>query len=334
MVNTAVIGAGNWGKNHIRILSALKDAELTFVCDSDDEKLKAVKRNYPNVETTKNPEDIFHNASIDCIVIATSSDTHFKLTEEALENDKDVLVEKPMTLDSKSAEILIKKAEEKKRILMVGHLLVYHPAVIKIKELINSGELGDIYYLYSQRVNLGSIRRSENSLWSLAPHDISVAMYLLEDEPDSVSANGESYIQNDVSDVVFLNLHFPNKRIANVHISWLDPHKIRKLTIVGSKKMVVFDDMEVREKIRIYDKGVDIGYGDYISLRFGDVLIPKLDTSEPLELEDSHFIDCVKKRGKPLTDGEDGLKVIKILEKAETCLRDKQWEKRKKRRQV
>jgi len=323
MINTAVIGAGNWGKNHIRILSALKDTELTFVCDSDEEKLKAVKKNYPNIETTTNPEDIFHNPSMDGVVIATPPDTHFKLTEEALGNGKDVLVEKPMTLDSDSAEILIKKAEEKKRILMVGHLLIYHPAVIKIKELVKSGELGEIYYLYSQRVNLGSIRRTENSLWSLAPHDISVAMYLLEDEPDSVSANGESYIQNDVNDVVFLNLHFPNKRIANVHISWLDPHKIRKLTIVGSKKMVVFDDMEVREKIRIYDRGVDIGYGDYISLRFGDVLIPKLDTSEPLELEVSHFIDCIGKRKKPITDGKDGLKVIKILERAEKCLGNK-----------
>ncbi len=321
MINVAVIGVGNWGKNHIRILSGLKNAKLRSVCDIDEEKLMIIKKNYPNVEIFTNPKDIFNDPSIDGVVIASSSENHFKLAEKALENNKDVLVEKPMTLDSNDAEILIEKAENKKRILMVGHLLVYHPAVRKIKELIESGELGEIYYLYSQRVNLGSIRRTENSLWSLGPHDISLALYLLGEEPDSVSAYGESYIQSDVNDVVFLNLHFSDKKIANIHLSWLDPHKIRKLTIVGSKKMVVFDDMEVREKIRIYDKGVnkidDNYFNDYISLRFGDVLIPKLDNAEPLKIEDAHFIDCIHNRKKPITDGENGLKVIKILEEAD-----------------
>jgi len=300
---------------------------LKSVCDIDEEKLRIVKRNYPNIEITGEPKDIFEDSSIEGIVIASSSGSHFSLAKLTLENDKDVLVEKPLSLDSNSAETLIKKAEERKRILMVGHLLIYHPAVRKIKELIKSGEFGEIYYLYSQRINLGSIRRTESSLWSLGPHDVSVALYLLEEEPDFVAAYGESYIQKDVNDVVFLNLHFPNRIIANIHISWLDPHKIRKLTIVGSKKMVVFDDMEAREKIKIYDKGVDSinynSFSEYISLRFGDALIPKLEMDEPLKLEDAHFIECIQKRTNPITDGESGLKVVKILEEAEKSLRNK-----------
>lgn len=327
MINLAVIGAGNWGENHIRTLLNIKDCTLKCVCDIDKEKLEIIRRNFPFVKTTLEPNQLLEDYEINGVIIASSSDTHFSLAKLALEYNKDVLVEKPLTLDSTSAEELIRLADEKQRILMVGHLLIFHPAIKKIKALIKSGELGEIYYLYSQRLNLGSIRKKESSLWSLAPHDVSVALYLLEEEPDYISAYGESYIQSDINDVVFLNLHFPNKKIANIHISWLDPHKIRKLTIVGSKEMVVFDDMESREKIRIYDKGVENrvydSYREYISLRFGDVLIPKLDTSEPLKLEDAHFIDCIQKRGKPTTDGESGLKVIKILEKADKFLGNK-----------
>ncbi|MFC1558871.1 Gfo/Idh/MocA family protein [candidate division KSB1 bacterium] len=325
MINIAVIGAGNWGKNHIRTFAGMKEVNLKYVCDIDEKKFHHIKASYPYIEVTQNPEDIYRDESVDGVVIVTSSETHFPLAKAALEYNKDVFVEKPLTLDSQSSEVLVNTTREKKKILMVGHLLIYHPAVLKIKEFINSGELGDIYYLYSQRLNLGSIRRTENSLWSLGPHDISVALYLLDDEPCTVAAYGDSYIQSDVNDVVFLNLHFPGKKMANIHLSWLDPHKIRKITIVGSRKMVVFDDMEVREKIRIYDKGVDnlnnLSSNEYISLRFGDVLIPKLDTIEPLKNEASHFIDCIKTRKNPVTDGENGLKVIKILEKAEKSLR-------------
>jgi predicted dehydrogenase len=327
MVNIAVIGAGNWGKNHIRTLLSIKDCTLKYICDIDKEKLGIIKRNFPFVKTTVEPKQLLEDNEINGVIVASSSETHFSLAKLALEYDKDVLIEKPLTLDSTSAEELIKLADEKQKILMVGHLLIYHPGIKKIKELIKSGELGDIYYLYSQRLNLGSIRKTESSLWSLGPHDVSVALYLLEEEPDYIAGCGESYIQSDINDVVFLNLHFPNKKIAHIHISWLDPHKIRKLTIVGSKKMVVFDDMESREKIRIYDKGVENrnydSYKEYISLRFGDVLIPKLDTDEPLKLEDAHFIECIQKREKPITDGESGLKVIKILEKADKFLGNK-----------
>ena len=325
MTNIAVIGAGNWGKNHIRTFSAMREVNLKYVCDIDEKKLERIKAVYPYIEVTQKPEDIYRDKSVDGVVIVTSSETHYPLAKAALEHNKDVFVEKPLTLDSQSCEVLVKTAREKHKILMVGHLLIYHPAVMRIKEIINSGELGDIYYLYSQRLNLGSIRKTENSLWSLGPHDISVALYLLEEQPCTVAAYGSCYIQSDVNDVVFLNLHFPRKKMANIHISWLDPHKIRKITIVGSRKMVVFDDMEAREKIRIYDKGVDslnnLSSNEYISLRFGDVLIPKLDTVEPLKNEAAHFIDCIKTRKNPVTDGENGLKVIKILEEAEKSLR-------------
>ena len=325
MTNIAVIGAGNWGRNHIRTFSGMKEVNLKYVCDIDEKKLERIKAEYPYIEIAQNPEDIYRDESVDGVVIVTSSETHYPLAKAALEHNKDVFVEKPLTLDSQSSKVLVKTAREKQKILMVGHLLIYHPAVMRIKEIINSGELGDIYYLYSQRLNLGSIRKTETSLWSLGTHDISVALYLLEEEPCTVAAYGDCYIQSDVNDVVFLNLHFPGKKMANIHLSWLDPHKIRKITIVGSRKMVVFDDMEVREKIRIYDKGVDnlnnLSSNEYISLRFGDVLIPKLDTIEPLKNEAAHFIDCIKTRENPITDGENGLKVIKILEEAEKSLR-------------
>lgn len=324
-VNIAVIGAGNWGRNHIRTLSGMNEAALKYVCDLDESKLAWIKSTYPYVEVRNNPRDLLKDESVHGVVIASSSDSHFSLAEMALEFDKDVFVEKPLALDSGSCRVLANMAREKKRVLMVGHLLIYHPAVIKIKEFITSGELGEIYYLYSQRVNLGSIRKTENSLWSLGPHDISIALYLLGEEPDSINAYGDCYIQNNVNDVVFLNLNFPNKKMAHIHLSWLDPHKVRKITIVGSRKMIVFDDMEAREKIRIYDKGVDSSQihssNDYISLRFGDVLIPKLDTAEPLRIEMAHFIDCIKTRKTPVTDGENGLRIIKILEEAEKSLR-------------
>jgi len=208
---------------------------------------------------------------------------------------------------------------------MVGHLLEYHPAVGKLKELIDSEEIGRIYYIYSQRVNLGEIRRYENALWSFGPHDVSVILYLLGEEPESVNALGESYLQENIEDVVFVNLHFKDKRMAQVHISWLDPHKIRKITIVGSKKMVVFDDMESSEKIKIYDKGADspgkyVSYGDSITLRIGDISIPKVDMKEPLKVECQHFLGCIKENKSPLSDGADGLRVVRVLEAAQKSM--------------
>ena len=241
--------------------------------------------------------------------------------------DKDVLVEKPMAMNAKDAEEMLELSKKKGRILMVGHLLLYHPVVDRLKEMIGSGDLGKIYYIYTQRVNLGVIRQDENALLSFAPHDLSVILHLLGDEPVVVSAHGESYIQSGIEDVVFVSLRFSDGKMANVHLSWLDPHKLRRVTIVGSKKMVVFDDMEVSEKLKIYDKGVGSisydTYGEYLSLRFGDITIPSIRMMEPLRAEADHFRQCIESRKEPKTNGRDGLRVVRILNGAQQSLKQK-----------
>jgi len=231
-------------------------------------------------------------------------------------------------LKVKEGEELVKLAEEKKKILMVGHIMEYHAATLKLKDYITKGELGEILYLYSTRVNLGKVRDIENALWSFAPHDISMILFLLEKEPVSVTATGQCYLQKNkgVEDVAFMTMHFADGVMAHIHVSWLDPHKDRKLTVVGSKKMAVFDDTQSAEKIWIYDKGVDTRldyntYGEYLSLRFGDILIPKIETAEPLRSECQHFIQCVEKRKHPRSDGRDGLRVLKILDAGERSLK-------------
>ena len=325
MINLAVIGAGAWGKNHIRNFSQLPDANFSICCDQDDKRLKYVKDTYPNLQVTRNADDIFKDPKIDAVVICSSAVSHYPLAKAALDADKHVFVEKPLTLKVSDAEDLVKLAKKKKKVLMVGHLLIFHSAVAKMKELIDKKEIGDLYYIYCQRVNLGKIRQDENALWSFAPHDLSVILHLLGEEPVSVTARGEDYLQNKIADVVFVNLEFPNKKMAHVHLSWLDPHKERKLTVVGSKKMVVFDDMEAADKIKIYDKGVEKvpgyeTYAEYLSLRFGDLLIPALKMVEPLKTECQHFLDCIKDGKTPLTDGEAGLQVVKILNAAQKSL--------------
>jgi predicted dehydrogenase len=238
-----------------------------------------------------------------------------------------VLVEKPMALSVKDAEEMIEISERRKRILMVGHLLIYHPVVERLKDMVASGELGKIYYIYTQRVNLGVIRQDENALLSFAPHDVSVILHLLEEEPVMVTGCGESYIQKGIEDVAFLGLQFSDGKMANIHLSWLDPHKLRKITLVGSKKMAVFDDMEVSEKLKVYDKGVKNlsydTYGEYLSLRFGDITIPSVKMTEPLRAEAEHFIHSIESREEPKTGGRDGLKVVRILMAAQESLKKK-----------
>ena len=263
---------------------------------------------------------------IDAVAIATPAVTHFELAKRAIESGKDVFVEKPMTLTYEHAVELVEAAEAAKRILMVGHLLEYHAAVDKMKELLDAGELGDPYYLYSERLNLGRIRSDENALWSLAPHDISIILYLLGEEPIDVAARGAAYIRPDVEDVAFLSMRFPENRLAQIHVSWLDPHKIRRTTLVGSKRMVVFDDMQASEKIRIYDKGVDppdwhVEYAESLSLRFGEVTVPVLEMTEPLKFECQHFVDCVANRATPRSDGRDGMRVVRVLDAAQRSLK-------------
>jgi predicted dehydrogenase len=267
------------------------------------------------------------NSEVDAVVIATGVPTHFSIAEKSLEAGKHTYVEKPMTSRADESKVLVELAREKELKLMVGHLLEYHPAVNFLKESIDKGNVGQPYYVYTQRVNLGIVRKDENAWWSLAPHDISIICYLLGSEPESVAAQGQCYLQKDIEDVVFATIKFTDGKMANVHCSWLDPHKIRKVTVVGSEKMVTFDDMEATEKVRIYDKAVAIkqdittSYVEVISLRFGDIVIPKIPGGEPLALECSHFIDCILDNKAIRSDGIEGLRVVRILEAGQKSLK-------------
>ena len=295
-----------------------------MVCDNDPQVRARVADQHSNLTVVSDYESVLQDADIEAVVIALPAVQHYETAKLALESGKHVFVEKPMTTRVDEAEELVEIAERNHRTLMVGHLLVHHPAVDTLKRLINDGELGETYYLYSQRVNLGIVRKDENALWSLAPHDIAVMLHLLDQEPDAVSARGECYLQKDIQDVVFLNLHFKDGKMGQLQVSWLDPHRIRRLTIVGSDKMAVFDDMESAEKIRIYDKAAERdsyeSYGEAITLRFGDVVIPHIHMDEPLKLECQHFVDCVRDGAKPRSDGQEGLRVVRVLAAAQRSL--------------
>jgi predicted dehydrogenase len=324
-IGIAVVGTGDWGANLVRNFARLPGARLVALCDADAPRLAKTAAQYPGVRAMADVAEVCAAADVLGAVVSASAVSHYPLAKQLLEAGKDVYVEKPLTLQVAHAEELVKIAKDKGRILMVGHLLIYHPGVQYLKKMVKEGQLGDLYYLYSQRVNLGKVRRDENALWSFAPHDLSVILHLLDAEPIDVVARGSAFLQGKIEDVVFVDLRFPGGKLAHVHVSWLDPHKLRKFTVVGSQKMVVFDDMEASEKIRIYDKGVDKGgeivpYGDALTVRSGDILIPKISLQEPLTLECRHFVDCIRERKQPLTDGVDGLRVVKVLAAAQASL--------------
>ena len=324
MLKVGLVGAGAWGRNLVRVFSQLREVELACCCDADPTRRKELAASYPGMILTERYEDIVSDERIDAVVIASSAVTHHPFAKAALEAGKHAYVEKPLALSGGHAEELAALAESKGLKLMVGHLLLYHPAVAYLKQLVGSGELGNVFYIYSQRVNLGKIRQDENALWSFAPHDISVILHLLGQSPVSVSARGESYLQEGVEDVVFVNMKFADHKMAQLQVSWLDPHKVRKITIVGSKKMVVFDDVESTEKLKIFDKGVSgvsyESYGDSITLRFGDISIPHISMTEPLRTECQHFVDCIIEDKRPLTDAVDGVRVVRILEAAQRSM--------------
>ncbi len=324
MVRVGVVGLGAWGWNVARSFAELGECELVTCCDMDPKRTAAAQKSWPSVTIAKDFDEMLKQDSIEAVVISAPAVTHYELTKKALLADRDVLVEKPFTLKVRDAEELAELAEKKSRVLMVGHLLEYHPVVRKLKKMIQDGELGDIFYIYTQRVNLGRIRGDENALWSFAPHDISQILYMLNMQPTDVSVRGQSFIQPGIEDVVFLSLYFENRIMAHIHLSWLDPHKVRKTTIVGANKMVVFDDTEASEKLRIYNNHAEVpqvrSYGDSIQVRFGDIVIPRVETTEPLKIECRHFIDCVRTRSTPLSDAQDGLRVIRILEAAQKSM--------------
>jgi len=326
MVSLAQIGVGMWGKNLLRNFYAHPKVRVVVVSDLKPSVLESIRKSYPDVQVTTDAGEAIGHPEVQAVVIATEPDTHYDYARQALLAGKHVFVEKPMVLDVKHGEELVELSERGGRVFMVGHLLEYHPAYLKVKEFVDQGELGEIYYLYSTRVNLGVVREKENALWSLAPHDISVALMLLKQRPLRVTAIGQSYLRQGVEDVVFVTLHFADEKMAHIHVSWLDPHKIRKLTVVGSKKMAVLEDTEPSEKIRLYDKGVDFqvdfaSYSEALTLRIGDIYIPRVQMEEPLKLECDHFIQCVQGEIRPRSDARSGLQVVKILNAAQKSLK-------------
>ncbi|MEW6732255.1 MAG: Gfo/Idh/MocA family oxidoreductase [Acidobacteriota bacterium] len=321
----AIVGVGNWGFNHVRTFYQLSNCEVRLVCDLSEARLQKVREISPSITITNDYQQIIKDDNIAAVVIATDAETHYGLAKQALNAGKAVLVEKPITLDLREAAELVELAERRGQVLMVGHLLLYHPIVTALKNFLSSGEWGEIFYIYSTRVNLGTLRTTENALWSLAPHDISVMMHLVGDSPVVVNAVGNSYIKPLVQDVVFFSLNFHNNIMGHGQASWLDPNKIRQFTIVSRKKMAVFDDVEPREKLRIYDKGyVDskeyFSYGEQYTLRDGDIFIPAVKMFEPLKLECQHFLDCVANGTQPLTDGKNGFDVLRVLTAAQRSL--------------
>ncbi len=328
-INVAQIGVGYWGPNLLRNLVANKDCEAKTVVDLSEERQNFVKGMYPSVEVTNQVDSVFNNSEIDAVVIATPVATHFDLTMKALNAGKHVLVEKPMAVKVDQVVQIGKLAKEKDLVAMVGHTFLFNSAVRFVKKLIDSGELGDIRYIYSQRVNLGRIRNDVDALWNLAPHDISIIQYWLGDpEPATVSKQGMAYVQEGIDDVVFLNITYPGGVLANIHVSWLDPHKIRKMTLVCSKKMVVYDDI-VENKIAIYDKGIDsiavlgenMDFDNPNAFQFnhrsGDVVLPKINWIEPLKTEIAHFVDCILNGTECITNPVHALKVVQISSKNE-----------------
>ncbi|HHM23461.1 MAG TPA: Gfo/Idh/MocA family oxidoreductase [Bacteroidetes bacterium] len=327
MLNVAVVGLGYWGPNLLRNLYELNRTRKLLACDLKPSNLERVKNRYPTVELSTDYDDLLKNGEVDAVVIATPVSTHFPLAKRALEAGKHVFVEKPFTAKREEAEELISLAEKNGRVLMVGHTFEFSPPVLKIKELLQQRELGEIFYISASRVNLGLHQKDVSVIWDLAPHDFSCIFFWTDEEPVRVSAMGRDYVQRGIPDVAFINLEFPSGTIANVQVSWLAPSKLRRTTIVGSEKMLVYDDTENIEKVKIFDKGVDYKdpetFGEYqLSYRSGDVISPRLDTYEPLRKEMEHFLDCCEQGLRPKTDGWNGLRVVRALEAAEKSLRN------------
>jgi predicted dehydrogenase len=296
-------------------------ADLRWICDAVDGRREAFARRFPNARAASSYEELLADPELEAMVIATPVPTHYALAKEALEAGKHVFVEKPPSMRAHEMDELVDLSEERGLVLMPGHLLLYHPGVRKLKELVDSGTLGDVLCIYGNRQNLGTIRKDENALWSLGVHDLSVILYLTGEEPSEVWAHGNAFLNPGVEDVVFCFLRFPSGKIAHLHLSWLDPHKMRKLTVVGRDKMVVFDDMELERKVTIYEKGTAQAaqtFGEW-QTRTGDILSPKIASDEPLRLELSHFLRLVRE-GSDGTEARDGLAVVRVLEQLQNAL--------------
>jgi predicted dehydrogenase len=328
MINIGIIGCGYWGVNYIRVFNELVDSQVAKACDTKAERLDFVQQRYPTVEVTSEAGDLLEDPEIDAVVVSTSADSHFALAEKGLLKGKHLLVEKPLTTTVKEGEKLVNLAEKMSKVVMVGHTFLYNAGIRKMKECIQAEDFGRMYYLHSTRTNLGPIRNDVNAIWDLAPHDVSIFDYLLEAQPLWVSAVGSRLLGNSKEDVGFITLAYPGNVIGNIHVSWADPNKVREVVAVGSGKRIVFDDLNNLERVRIFEKGVSPStveadsFGEFRFLvRDGDIISPKIEPSEPLKNQCSHFLDCIKKSMRPLTDGQNGLDVVGVMEAVQESLR-------------
>jgi len=324
-VRIGLVGYGYWGPNLVRNFHEIPTAEITALCDLREDRLKPLARKFPSAKLTTHHEELIRDKSIDALIIATPISTHYEIARQALTAGKHVMIEKPLAQNVRQAMILTQLARRHNRILMVGHTFEYNPAVLKVAEILKAGEVGKLFYIDSVRVNLG-LHQSDglNVIWDLAPHDLSIILHWVGEVPKKVSASGRAFVRSGVEDVAFLHLEFPGGVLAHIHLSWLAPTKIRRMTVVGDKKMVVYDDLESAEKIKVADRGVHWDPANpqlKVGYRMGDIVSPRVEVKEPLSEECNHFIQCILQNTRPLTDGEKGLQVVRVLEAADRSLK-------------
>jgi predicted dehydrogenase len=323
-IRVGVVGLGYWGPNLARNLAAIPGCRVTWLCDASEQARARLAQSFPDARAADDVQWLLDDPELDAVALATPVSTHAELAVRVTDAGKHCFVEKPLATSGADAELAVAAAERAGRVLMVGHLLEYHPAVDRLKELLDAGELGELYYLYGNRLNLGKLRADENALWSLGAHDVSVVLRLVGEEPEECLAHGRSYVREGVQDVVFCYLRFPSGIVAHLHLSWLDPHKERRLTVVGARRMATFDDMRLEGKLTVYDKGFDEdvrSWGEYIT-RSGEILSPQIPNVEPLRVECEHFLECIRTSATPRSDGRSGLRVVRVLERLQQSLQD------------
>lgn len=326
-IRVGVVGCGYWGPNHARNLSSLSECQLAAVCDQDPSRLAHLKSLHPSVECYSSFEDLVQGGRLDAVIISTGVKSHFALTQKSLLAGLHTLVEKPMAGSSAECEQLVDLAAARGLVLMVGHTFLYSPHVRKIKEIVDAGDIGEIQYISSRRLNLGLFQKDINVAWDLAPHDLSIILYVIGESPLTVNCCGKAHVSRGVEDVTNMSLVFRRNRLATVHNSWLDPRKVREMTIVGTRRMIVYDDVAPLEKIKIYDSRVEVpphydSFAEFhYAYHYGDMYAPYVRQEEPLKVECQHFLDCIRTGARPLTDGVQGLELVKVLEAASTSLR-------------
>ncbi|MGE0760717.1 MAG: Gfo/Idh/MocA family protein [Pirellulaceae bacterium] len=328
MIRVGIVGLGYWGPNLVRVLSGFRDCQVTVLCDLNPRRLKEFAERFPQVAVTNDADRLWQGDEVDAVVVATPTKTHYRLARRALEAGLHVFVEKPLATSVEECEELIQLADACRRVLFVGHVFLYSAPVAKLREMVGSGELGDLYYISSSRRNLGPVRHDVSALWDLAPHDVSIMLELMGSTPVSVSCAGLAYLNPKIHDVCTLSIRFEQNRMGIVHVSWLDPHKHREMTVVGSRKMAVYNDLEPQEKIKVYDTGVAgptycESFGEFqFSYRYGDTYSPRLAEVEPLKAECRSFLDAIVHATVPKTDGRNGLEVVRVIEAADKSLHD------------